>query len=167
MKALTLYPEWAFAVAHLGKRVENRTWCPPPGLLRVGDQLAIHGGAAFGGTSTRIGVGGKVPSAWLDAVRDMVTMARRAGAPMPERITMRRLIEAAQGKIVAVARFGGTPTSVNDPWFVGPVGWLLEDVQVLRQPVACKGAQGLWDLPPAVLAQVADQLGPATPKVRL
>jgi hypothetical protein len=34
---------------------------------------------------------------------------------------------------------------VDDRWWAGPVGWLLDDV-VAIEPIACAGAQGLWDL---------------------
>ena len=43
MQAITLKHPWAFAIARLGKRVENRTWKPPNRLL--GQRIAIHGGA--------------------------------------------------------------------------------------------------------------------------
>lgn len=29
LRALTLWPEWAYAVCHLGKNIENRQWVPP------------------------------------------------------------------------------------------------------------------------------------------
>ena len=43
MKALTLRPQWAWAVAHSTKRVEYRSWMP---RLAVGETLAIHAGSA-------------------------------------------------------------------------------------------------------------------------
>lgn len=52
--ALTLWPEWAYAVAHLGKDVENRSWPPPQTVIRK--RIAIHGGASIGGgSSTKAG----------------------------------------------------------------------------------------------------------------
>ena len=42
MKALTLWRPWPAAICYFGKRVENRTWCPPAYLL--GQDLAIHAG---------------------------------------------------------------------------------------------------------------------------
>ena len=47
LRALTLWPEWAWAVCHLGKNVENRSWPIPRGM--VGETIAIHAGARFGG----------------------------------------------------------------------------------------------------------------------
>lgn len=42
MKSLTLYRPWPNAIAHHGKRIENRTWAPPGSI--IGQQLAIHAG---------------------------------------------------------------------------------------------------------------------------
>ncbi len=43
MRALTLTPEWAWAVCRLGKRVENRTWAPPASA--IGTTIALHAGS--------------------------------------------------------------------------------------------------------------------------
>lgn len=42
MKALTLHQPWATCIAQHGKRVENRTWAPPPSI--IGQRIAIHAG---------------------------------------------------------------------------------------------------------------------------
>ena len=42
MKALTVIQPWAWAIAHAGKRVENRTWGPPRDV--IGQRIAIHAG---------------------------------------------------------------------------------------------------------------------------
>lgn len=44
MKALTLWPEWLFAVLYLGKRVENRPRRPAFYGLHPGDWLAWNDG---------------------------------------------------------------------------------------------------------------------------
>lgn len=154
--ALTLWPEWAWAVAHLGKRVENRTWAPP--RWAMGRRLAIHGGAAFGGHTARVGAGGKVPASWLYAVQAMLDMGLRAGEAAVGPVTMGRLIPEAQSKIVAVGRLSGVVTESADPWFVGPFGWVLSDVVVLPAPVPCRGAQGLWEVPQTEREAVLRQL---------
>lgn len=38
-------------------------------------------------------------------------------------------------------------------------GWLLADIRALAAPVACRGAQRLWTVPPAVAAQIMASLG--------
>jgi hypothetical protein len=42
---------------------------------------------------------------------------------------------------------------VDDPWWEGPVGWLLAEVKPLPEPISCPGGQGLWKLP-AEIAQL-------------
>jgi hypothetical protein len=42
MKALTLWQPWSWAIAHAGKRIENRTW-RPLGCV-INQQIAIHAG---------------------------------------------------------------------------------------------------------------------------
>jgi hypothetical protein len=54
MKAITLWPEWAWAIANLDKRIENRIWSPPKGM--IGQRIAIHAGANIGGATSRAGM---------------------------------------------------------------------------------------------------------------
>ena len=42
MHAITLQHPWPFFIVYGGKRIENRGWMPPPGL--IGERIAIHGG---------------------------------------------------------------------------------------------------------------------------
>lgn len=65
------------------------------------------------------------------------------------------------GGVVGVATLAGVTTSCpagQDTWFSGPVGWILEDVVALADPVPCRGFQGLWALPEAVHQEVLVQL---------
>ena len=45
MRGLTLHQPWAWAIAHAGKNVENRTWAPP--AYMIGERIAIHAGKRF------------------------------------------------------------------------------------------------------------------------
>jgi len=145
MKALTLIQPWAWAICSAGKRIENRGWRPPRSLW--GQRIAIHAGKKF------------------DPDSGLALFAEGYGLPatMP------------QGAIVATARIAGVVTEdktglvvesaseeppawvlspKNRVWFCGPVGWVLDEVVVLREPVPCRGAQGLWVVPAAVERQV-------------
>lgn len=129
LKVITLHRPWAYAVAHLGKDIENRSWeCP----LQPGSLIAIHAGRKYdkqGADWIRQGLG-------LDCPPD--------GAEHP-------------GGIVAIARFQGNVTASGSPWFVGPVGWRLADV-VSIPAIDCRGYQGLWnvwiEVPEQLLAEV-------------
>lgn len=153
LPALTLHAPWAFAVAHLGKRIENRTWVPPARL--VGQRLAIHAGVA------------ETEAEWG---------AVYAAASKPPLLGLRPL--PARGAVVAVVTVAGWVNEIGSlettlespsyehvkaaavtpgPWFIGPIGWVLTDVVTLPEPVPCKGRQGLWRLDAATDAKVREQ----------
>lgn len=144
MRALTLIQPYASAVVLGGKDVENRTWPPPASIL--GERIAIHAGtkkpvAAWGmpdGTD-ELGPWERLPRGCI------VGTAVVRGA-----LDMRRM-PVLHGRML----FGGAlhQRVVNldaSPWWVGPVGWLLEDVYHCDEPVPCQGAMGLWTVPPDV-----------------
>lgn len=63
-------------------------------------------------------------------------------------VGLARVVEIADvDKIHAI----GTPEYVAArPWASGPECWVLADVRALAEPIPCRGAQGLWRVPPAV-----------------
>lgn len=146
MKALTLHQPWAWAIAHAGKPVENRTWKPPRGV--IGQRIAIHAGK-------------RLDKAAVSDIEDLL-MGENPGA-------------FVQGAVVATARLDGyvhqgpggrslwgvsverACEALESRWFVGPFGWVLEEVVALAEPVPARGAQGLWTLPADVAAAVERQ----------
>lgn len=125
LMAITLHRPWAYAVAHLGKDIENRTWgCPLP----QGRLMAIHAGKTYD----------QQAAVWI---------RQTLGHECPP--------EADQPTgIVAIAEFNGNiAIEADSPWFVGPIGWSLINV-VAIEPVPCKGQQGLWRVPEDVLPSV-------------
>jgi hypothetical protein len=102
LRALTIHQPWAWAIAHAGKRIENRTWKPPVSL--VGSHLAIHAGKVFSddGELSLILRGFDPPDTYV------------------------------RGAIVAVAKVAGWVERSGDPWFVGPIGWELSELRVFE-----------------------------------
>lgn len=158
MKTLTMFPEWAFAIAHLGKRVENRGWRPP--LSLVGQRLAIHAGAHIGGRKGRVAT-----DEGVRAVEHMCPDLRLEcnwWPPDPPSFRLDRdgpyhpVVTSAVVATCTVAglvddrpelRKGSRGSPV--PWGVpDQVWWILSDVQVLEKPIPCKGRQGLWEFRP-------------------
>ena len=135
MRALTLRPVWAYSVAHLDKRIENRTWEPPDSIR--GQRIAIHAGLR----NDRAG-------------RETVAVLRALGHVVPD--------DLPRGCVVAVAKIAGWRHSprleVDGEWWIGPVGWELDDVVALASPVPCKGLLGLWELPESVERAVREAL---------
>lgn len=154
MRALTLWPEWAWMVAHCGKDVENRGWGPPPWIL--GHRLAIHAGRNVGGKP-----GAAAYREGTDAVRGMAARAGLDPSPLADWLNdLHRGLSNATSAILAVATISAPPAvGSSSGWAVpGANHWILGDVVVLPEPVRCRGAQGLWVLPRDVEAAVLSQM---------
>lgn len=136
MKAITLWPEWAYAICALGKRVENRSW-EPGRALRVGDKIAIHAGKNIGGRPGQAAFA----EAGLNVIR-MHRLANDGAAPAAMRTALQVCPRSA---IVAVATVAGFDQEQRTGWDVpGSWHWRLSDVVVFANPIQCTGAQGLW-----------------------
>ena len=163
--ALTLHPEWAWAIAHLDKRVENRSPAFAAQIARrVGDGwLAIHAGKSIGGrpgaASMRDGLGyvermasdcgWRCPAEDYEAGR--YRLMRDPGKDVllaPEKV--------ATSAIVALVKIGSVlPPGVEYDWKITNSAALrLSRVLALTKPIPCKGRQGLWVPPPEIQAQL-------------
>lgn len=147
MKALTLWPEWAHAIAWLGKDIENRTWEP---RLKVGEEFLIHAGAHIGGRAGRVASQEGIDALGYTAEHAGLEVAAghcpsdHAEVNFMAHDYARRIQRRA---IVARVRFLGTVTESDSPWFVGPIGWRIELTRNLDPVIPYqKGALGLWAL---------------------
>ena len=141
MYVLTLWPEWAHAITHLGKRVENRGWKRDS---MIGEDLAIHAGAKIGGHR---GVSeGLLEVEWM--------------APATERFrSVLREADIVTSAIVAVVRVKDIVQDPGLPWAAaGQWNWVLDNVRVLKKPIPCSGKQGIWKIEGVLLEQVEDQI---------
>ncbi|MGC5012562.1 hypothetical protein ACLQ2R_17500 [Streptosporangium sp. DT93] len=166
IKAITIKQPWAWAIAHGGKDVENRTW----GTSHTG-LLAIHAGAAW----AKEGAYDRQVIAAAQASKDEkscydpplhVEIEVGSGRASRVRPTDPRYIRSA---IVAVAEVEnmGVCEGYCSLWAIpGQHHWRLTNVRPLAQPVPCKGRLGLWNLPDAVETAVHDQLA-AEPEAAL
>ncbi len=127
---LSLTRPWPFAFVNStpdvpAKRVENRSWAPPPFML--GQYLALHAAQSWDEDDRE----------WIEHVTGL-TVPGKADSP--------------HSRIFAVCRLAGFVSHVEDArlvpdqriWFFGPFGWLLDEFVELVDPVPCKGAQKLW-----------------------
>lgn len=144
MKALTLWPEWAYAIRRLGKDGENRTW--PLWESMIGKPIAIHAGA--------LKVNAQAGSdRWRD-LQAFYAATVRLGCPTPP-----SRADAIRSHIIAVVtcvtptQHSGSKWAANDgQWF-----WPFTSIRILPDPVPCKGAQGLWDVPAEVERLIVGQ----------
>lgn len=159
MKALTLWRPWSDAIVRGPKRIENRTWAPPAAIM--GRFIAIHAGRKFddgGGCDLMaMGSGWTGPLEPKDSPEGIVGIARIIGALATGRDAARGI----PGEVTGYFPTTNPPDEllarirrmVDDRWWIGPVGWLLDDVLAI-EPVPCRGAQGLWTVPADVEALV-------------
>lgn len=168
MKAITLHPEWAHAIVHLGKRVENRNWRPPASL--VGQRIAIHAGKSIGGRP-----GKASRDAGMERLEDACPyqldmepwgnhdlFVRPLGGERWRTVRIYCILATAiLGEPVEVAEVVGE-ASVESPlpeWSAwgdrtSLFWWPLLDVERVAIPVPCSGKQGFWDVPPDVLKRM-------------
>lgn len=150
MRALTLYRPWGWAIVHGPKRIENRSWAPPAWL--IGDRIAIHQGKHLEADD-------------LMFCQDLITNQYNRDLKAAE--------VAQRTGIIGTARVVGTVQMVNGVlrcsndaaqkvlredefqqlWFSGEIGWVLDEVHAIA-PIACKGAQGLWDVPRELAGEI-------------
>jgi len=136
MKALTLWRPWPWTIFHAPawqKRIENRPWRPWQSI--IGRQIVLHAGKAFDKTC-------------VDFILDNIAVEGQ-----PRRLGARSADEGLIG-VVTVAGYAETPEDAallagqgQERWFFGPYGWVLKNARAFPEPIPCKGAQGLWDLP--------------------
>lgn len=127
MKALSIRQPWAYAILYLGKRVENRTW-----LTNYRGPIYLH---ASGGLTKR---------EYMDFL--LFYQSRFVG--------FRSVPPAAalpKGGIVGKAVIADCVESLDSPWFTGPYGLVLRDVEPLPFRKV-KGQLGFFDVPEEIAA---------------
>ncbi|MCK5652606.1 MAG: hypothetical protein KAJ42_14555 [Gemmatimonadetes bacterium] len=155
--AITLYPEWAFAIAWLGKDIENRPW--QPSIRHVGTPIAIHAGATRRPTQMEAALS-IAHEAGVKA-----TFSAPDSVLFPEGDSTRNRHIMTRG-IVAVATLARVVDNHESPWFFRPVpgdrpnfGWVLKNVVSFDCPVDVpKGQLGLWKLKPPLRDEIRRML---------
>lgn len=144
MKALSVIQPWAWLIAAGHKRVENRDWSP--GDFR--GPLAIHASK-----TAELGLS--------DSIRALVLSGRVTVGTLVD--NARACGELAGGAIVGIAddveavRLGHFSVREN-PFAFGPWCWVFhKPVRRLRNPIPCRGALGLWEVPAGVLEALRAQ----------
>lgn len=170
LRALTLWPEWAFAIHHLDKRVENRTW-----LVPKDEWFMLHAGKYVGGKP-----GGFHEQDGMTSLREMAWLsgwtpkqAGRVGRPWscvfshPTHTAITAHDPSAPAEtcnpILTSHILGAFRVTRHDaPYHGDTSGWRVPDqvgnvfeYRPLAAPVPCKGAQGLWRVPEEIRALLA------------
>lgn len=118
--ALTIRQPWAWAIVDAGKDIENRTW---PTKYR--GPICIHAGA------------NRNRMEYEEAARFMhFYLDPQVIAPLT--------MDVCYGSIIATAEIVGCVQQSESPWFFGPYGFVLANVQPVPF-LPCKGALGFFD----------------------
>ena len=146
MKGLSLTQPWATLIALNAKRIETRSWATSYRGL-----LAVHASKGFPRDCQQLCATEPFRAVLLAAgiehtkalpVGAIVAVARLVGCTRTERIRMNvDERERAFGDYAA-----------------GRFGFFLHEVRPLISPISCKGALGLWTVPPEVCDAMAVQL---------
>ncbi len=158
MQAVTIRPEWAFAIDALGCRVVSKDY-KPEALLGSGKRIALHAGKHVGGKPGK-------PA----ALRGMIELSSAAALyrlpsvvllPWEDDKGAWMAVRAASqdaGRLIGVddlptnVIFGTAELDVPHglreyTWAVpGQEHWRLKNFQRLEHPVECAGHQGIWTL---------------------
>lgn len=177
IRALTVRQPWAGCIAHLGKRIENRSRRLPDRFR--GAQTAIHAGAAVDRDNLSAPMSGEE---WASLFADQAEWDawRFWQLGRKPRDTANWPLKLALSAVVAVATLAGchrfdwdaqcgdsgdwSETSRHpglcSPYVVLGVQWHWElaDVRPLLEPVPCRGQRGLWRLPEDTKTLVRKQL---------
>src|SRR5579863_10246115 len=116
MKALSIRPPWAWAIAHAGKRIENRSR-----RTKYRGPIAIHASQTL---------------KEIDIRRLEAVLGRRVN---PERFTCGAIIATASLVDVLPVE------KCCNRWALGPYCWVLRKIRPLKSPIYVKGTLGLWD----------------------
>ena len=177
MKGLSLTQPFATLVAIGQKRIETRSWKAP-----YRGYVAIHAAKGFPRDAillcrdepfrtvlkTVIKTPNDLPRGAIVAVAILDDVMPIVGRPLPSGKPCVSLDEFDIARVWRPSMLGGERLHVGDisreheaafgDYTPGRFGWLLKDVRPLREPVPCRGALGLWDVPPEVFTQIEAQL---------
>lgn len=121
LPALTLHQPWAYAIAHCGKDVENRTWPAPESV----NQIMIHAGKAW-------------DAAGMGRLRDL-------GCDITTAVTVTSAVVAVADLMWVCDAAHRRVSCGCGAWAVaGQYHWRLGNVRALPVPVPCRGFQRLW-----------------------
>lgn len=171
MRGLSLWNPWPYAILHLEKQFENRSW---PGCYYRGP-LALHASKTM-----RLAYAGRTVREWMSAgLADEEDLAELIGEQAVG--SRSELKEVELGRLLAQALPRGAIVGVVDVidwvatldqvfekyagferrWYWGGGALVLDNVRPLSKPIPCRGALGLWVVPPDVRKQIDEQLGEA------
>lgn len=126
MKALTIRQPWSQLIVAGAKNIENRDW-----LTYFRGRIAIHSSAQM--TRAELEDACDFMKTFIPRFSTRIFSAEAQGYP--------------KGAVLGTVDLIGCVTASDSPWFCGKYGFVLRNAVKFAQPIPCKGALGLWELP--------------------
>lgn len=170
MKALTLYQPWATLIAVGAKSIETRSWATSyRGPIAIhaskNDEYApLRDEEPYRSALLRAGL----PSRVYDGVECVVRRAIPLGVIVAVAELTHCIPSTGFSSVSEVLKLPRWPVpgkvfmACDAEWQFGDLGpgrfgWALSNVKRLAEPIPCRGAQGLWDVPADVEARIRAQ----------
>lgn len=143
--ALSVRQPWAHAIVKGWKDIENRKW-----NTRQRGLVCIHA-SAFNRRTFDEDLEG-----YSEVVNDYVNTScgETPSTFMAKDLTF--------GAIIGVARIVDVTMRHSSPWFFGKYGFVLDDQQILAEPIPVKGALGFFDWRPRKIEAPAPAAQPVS-----
>lgn len=150
MRALSLTQPWATLIAIGAKRVETRSW-----RTSFRGEIAIHASKGF--------------PKWAQEYLHSYFFRERlysAGYTKPADFERGAIIATARlttvGTTEAIVKAGLNAEQLTFGDFsAGRFGWFLNAIKRLPEPIPCRGALSLWEVPEDIEQQILEQLSQA------
>jgi len=134
LKAITVYPQWAWAIMHGGKDVENRSWNTHQRGI-----VAVHASIP------------KPRKKYEEDRREINRKSPRAQLPAFE--------ELSNNAIVGLVEITDCRKSAKSKWYYhGNKAFMLARPTPLKTPITHSGGLSFWKVPSAKLKKIAAQL---------
>jgi activating signal cointegrator 1 len=139
MRALSLTQPWATAIITGVKQIETRSWQTP-----FRGVIAIHAAKGFPGWAKEF------------------AMTENTLGRLPDRLPLGAIIGVA--KITDIKRTEEIVTQISaierlyGDYSFGRFGWFLSDVIALPEPIPCRGALSLWEVPIDIRPEIQKHL---------
>lgn len=157
VRAITLTQPYASLAAVGAKRFETRSW-----RTNYRGLLALHAGVGLGPCGGKRGVE-ELLASWpfQQALAAAGVTPELSELPRGALLAVCELVEVHEigfALDLAEAKYGLRLERFFGDYTPGRFGWQLENVQLLPEPLPCKGALGLWH-PPAELSLLLQRPG--------
>ena len=129
LRALSVRQPWDWSILYLRKDIENRNWSPNNPGRRFRGEFLLHAG--------------KKPD-WRFTREDLADLYELSTSP---RIRIDEIPDPSAfpgGALIGKARITGVITESASPWFMGPLGLVVDNPVAFSKPIPCNGQLGFF-----------------------